>query len=1062
MVGETQGRKPIQISIFVVVKQIVNNLPESRSGGDRGDNQIGDFVRDGGQNPSLEESIKLEPFIIVFRERDDGAVDVALEIESADQEEKEATPLLVVRLREAEKNRNMEFDVGDRRESKMRRLGRGDVGVGGDLAVGHWGEESRRREEERRREVAAGDERERRRCCRWNCREGEPRGRPGPALTMEDVMRAINNLGKELETTKSYLAKELDVTKSHVAELLAAGNPPPHDDLRRPPPYRPPSAAWRPPASRTSQFPAATDPIPRMRIDAPRFSSEDPVGWIFRIQKYFDYFLTPEAERLHLVAVLIDHPASEWFRYYQANNCNVSWMAFLVAVRQRFDPDYYENYIGLLSKLHQTTTVMDYQSSFEALLNKVASVPEPTLIAMYIAGLKQPVQREVNLRAPGTLQETFALAREYAASRQDAQAAFGSSARRQWGSPRPNPSTSGQPSGISTPAHTNPPKPPDTRAVNSLPVVRLTNAEKAERGKKGLCWFCEEKLDPTHHCKRRFLALMGPDDEDMAAGEEPNEHPITEDLIITGDISSLHSLAGSPSPCSLRLTGNIKNSPVHVLLDGGSTHNFIHPTVAERLSLVLYPVTPFRVYVGNGESLRCSYSCPQTAVALQGHIFAIDLYLLEIHGPEVVLGVQWLQTLGKVSHDYANLTMEFTWNGVTVQLRGDAPGPKPISYGHLCTLVATKQPLEFYELVPAPTDTLPASAAPAFPSDAADALSRRDSDDNTAASFVALSQPMPVIMEAIRAEQRTNPELVALKTAAEAGTATPELTVQDGVLYYNRRIYLSAGSNLSRHEGLKVSPFQALYGREPPHVFATPSVRSKVPAIEEILLERAAVLEELKANLWRVQQRMRASANMHRRDVSFQVGELVLLKLQPYRQHSVAKPKSAKLARRYYGPFEVVERVGQVAYRLRLPDGCRIHDVFHVSLLRPFVTPATGVPTPTWPEEFVQNHPLSVPVAALRSRTILVDGDPQEQWLIRWSDGTADDSTWEPVHMLREHFPTLRLEDKANSDSGGVDTGLEHATHNEDEEPEEPESPRVRCSRRIVGPPQRYKDYMCP
>ncbi|VFQ66590.1 unnamed protein product [Cuscuta campestris] len=197
MVGETQGRKPIQIrnirdatedSWAWVTKAPVPNLridigdmglcsDESRSGGDRGDNQIGDFVRDGGQNPSLEESIKLEPFIIVFRERDDGAVDVALEIESADQEEKEATPLLVVRLREAEKNRNMEFDVGDRRESKMRRLGRGDVGVGGDLAVGHWGEESRRREEERRREAAAGDERERRRCCRWNSREGEPRGR---------------------------------------------------------------------------------------------------------------------------------------------------------------------------------------------------------------------------------------------------------------------------------------------------------------------------------------------------------------------------------------------------------------------------------------------------------------------------------------------------------------------------------------------------------------------------------------------------------------------------------------------------------------------------------------------------------------------------------------------------------------------------------------------------------------------------------------------------------------------------------------------------------------------
>ncbi|VFQ67140.1 unnamed protein product [Cuscuta campestris] len=66
---------------------------------------------DGGQDPSLEESVKLEPLIIVFRGRDDGAIDVALEIESANQEEKKTTPLFVVRLREAEKNRNMEFDI---------------------------------------------------------------------------------------------------------------------------------------------------------------------------------------------------------------------------------------------------------------------------------------------------------------------------------------------------------------------------------------------------------------------------------------------------------------------------------------------------------------------------------------------------------------------------------------------------------------------------------------------------------------------------------------------------------------------------------------------------------------------------------------------------------------------------------------------------------------------------------------------------------------------------------------------------------------------------------------
>ncbi|VFQ77888.1 unnamed protein product [Cuscuta campestris] len=228
--------------------------------------------------------------------------------------------------------------------------------------------------------------------------------------------------------------------------------------------------------------------------------------------------------------------------------------------------------------------------------------------------------------------------------------------------------------------------------------------------------------------------------------------------------------------------------------------------------------------------------------------------------------------------------------------------------------------------------------------------------------------------------------------------------------------------NCGHHEGLNMSPYQALYGHPPPHLFPTLAVRARDPTIEEMLRERAEVLTDIRHNLTKMQQHMRERANRHRRDLTFQVGNRVLLKLQQYRHHSLARPQSSKLARRYYGPFEVIERIGPVAYRLQLPEGCKIHNVFHVSLLRPFVLGGQPLPKPTLPTNVYRGKEVAIPISAGPSRTVLVDGIPQEQWLIRWSDDGGAAATWEPMENIRKHFPHLDLEDKAAFNPGGVDT----------------------------------------
>ena len=190
----------------------------------------------------------------------------------------------------------------------------------------------------------------------------------------------------------------------------------------------------------------------------------------------------------------------------------------------RFDPSTYDNPVGQLSKLRQTSTVRLYQEQFEALVARTRGLPEDVFVQCFVSGLRDAIKNQVAMFQLKTLIQAVRLAL-LQESTLEAMIKEAKASTRTMSS------------------HVIPTAESKLNFMGQIPSIkRISAAEMHERRAKKLCYYCDEKFDPGHKCKQQQIYLLEEKDDEELSDEGNKIKDDEEDHLV-----SLHTMSGAVS-----------------------------------------------------------------------------------------------------------------------------------------------------------------------------------------------------------------------------------------------------------------------------------------------------------------------------------------------------------------------------------------------------------------------------------------------------------------------------------------------------------------------------------
>ena len=417
------------------------------------------------------------------------------------------------------------------------------------------------------------------------------------------------------------------------------------------------------------------------KLEFPKFHGDDVQGWLFRVKQFFDVDNVHAADKIKMVSIHLYDRALTWhLQFIKAQGEEVEWAVYEEAVLKRFG-SVNEDPMAELKNLRYGTSMKEYQDKFEQLLTQV-DVTESQSISLFIAGLPHSNEMTVRMFKPKTLIDAFSLA-----GFQEASVAI---VKQKTAPLLPTPKTTpnqfvnrnmhypNRSNTFALPGPSNQVVAKHPALPEAPPRKQLSQKELAEKRAKNLCFYCDQKYMPGHKCSGQMYAL------EVTPYEEESDEEVFENDQLGGELLmsecfpqnhtspqiSLNALSGIPTYNTMRIRGNVGKHLLHLLLDTGSTHNFLDIYTAKKLGCKLTKTCPLLVNVAGGNKLVSQYMVYVFKWSIQGQMFQTDVMLLPLGGCEMVLGIQWLSTLGTVRWNFKDLVMKFVYEGKKVCLRG--------------------------------------------------------------------------------------------------------------------------------------------------------------------------------------------------------------------------------------------------------------------------------------------------------------------------------------------------------------------------------------------------------